>query len=286
MAHVAECVDRLDTALHLLTTLDAAAQRFELAAWEPALAFEAKHHLWRLLKIRRTVKVRTSPRLARAWTVAGRADCAGSGARRAPLTAEAASLETVLMNSPTKDNEILRYYEAEMRYLREAGKEFAQAFPDRARRLNIDRIGERDPHVERLFEGFAFLMGHLRHKLDDELPEFTEGLVEHVVAALLTHDPVTVDSRIEPGPWRLTATRDADVGAGSHVRCDPDPPGTALRRATCRYGDSRVHLSHDAGRRSVSAAAHRSECDYAREDGHSVLRFRFELQPQGIGEIS
>jgi type VI secretion system protein ImpG len=30
-----------------------------------------------------------------------------------------------------------------MRYLREAGKEFAQAFPDRARMLNIDRI-ERD----------------------------------------------------------------------------------------------------------------------------------------------
>ena len=81
------------------------------------------------------------------------------------------------MNHPTRDNEILRYYEAEMRYLREAGKEFAQAFPDRARMLNIDRIGERDPHVERLFEGFAFLMGRLRHKLDDELPELTEGLV-------------------------------------------------------------------------------------------------------------
>jgi hypothetical protein len=40
------------------------------------------------------------------------------------------------MNIPTNDNEILRYYEAEMRYLREAGKEFAQAFPDRARRCS------------------------------------------------------------------------------------------------------------------------------------------------------
>ena len=71
------------------------------------------------------------------------------------------------MNKPN-DNDILRYYEAEMRYLREAGKEFAQAFPDRAKMLNIDRIGERDPHVERLFEGFAFLVGRLRQKLDDE----------------------------------------------------------------------------------------------------------------------
>src|ERR1700761_9129784 len=75
------------------------------------------------------------------------------------------------------DDPILRYYEAEMRYLREAGKEFARAHPDRARMLNLDRIGDRDPSVERLFEGFAFLTGRLQQKLDDELPELTEGLV-------------------------------------------------------------------------------------------------------------
>ena len=34
-----------------------------------------------------------------------------------------------------------RYYEAEMRYLREAGKEFAQAYPDRAAMLNLDKPG-------------------------------------------------------------------------------------------------------------------------------------------------
>jgi type VI secretion system protein VasJ len=62
MARVAERVDRLDTALHLLTTLDATAQRFDLAVWEPSLAFEAKHHLMRLLKIRMTARTRISPR--------------------------------------------------------------------------------------------------------------------------------------------------------------------------------------------------------------------------------
>ncbi|SAK88131.1 hypothetical protein AWB75_06024 [Caballeronia catudaia] len=45
---------------------------------------------------------------------------------------------------------VLRYYEAEMRYLREAGREFARAHPDRARMLNLDRVGDRDPYVERL----------------------------------------------------------------------------------------------------------------------------------------
>src|SRR5476649_2759083 len=75
------------------------------------------------------------------------------------------------------DDAILRYYEAEMRYLGESAKEFADAHPDRARMLNLDRVGDRDPYVERLFEGFAFLVGRLRQKLDDELPELTEGLV-------------------------------------------------------------------------------------------------------------
>jgi type VI secretion system protein ImpG len=79
------------------------------------------------------------------------------------------------------DDPILRYYEAEMRYLREAGKEFAKAHPDRARMLNLDRVGDRDPYVERLYEGFAFLTGRLQQKLDDELPELTEGLVQHPV---------------------------------------------------------------------------------------------------------
>lgn len=71
----------------------------------------------------------------------------------------------------------LRYFDAEMRYLREAAKEFAQAHPDRAAMLDLDKAGTPDPFVERLFEGFAFSMGQLRQKIDDDLPELTEGLV-------------------------------------------------------------------------------------------------------------
>jgi type VI secretion system protein ImpG len=71
----------------------------------------------------------------------------------------------------------LRYYDAEMHYLLEAGEEFARAHPEQAAMLNLDKAGARDSYVERLFEGFAFLIGRLREKLDDDLPELTEGLV-------------------------------------------------------------------------------------------------------------
>ncbi len=49
MARVAE---RSDTALCLLTALDADVTRYQLASWEPSLAFEVKHHLPRILKNR------------------------------------------------------------------------------------------------------------------------------------------------------------------------------------------------------------------------------------------
>jgi hypothetical protein len=56
--------DRPDAALNLLSSVDTAARRFELALWEPSLAFEAKQHLMRLLKVRMTRKDADKPALA------------------------------------------------------------------------------------------------------------------------------------------------------------------------------------------------------------------------------
>ena len=66
-----------------------------------------------------------------------------------------------------------KYFQDELIALRERGKEYAQRNPALARFL--DTPG-RDPDVERLFEGFAFLTGRLRQKLDDELPEIIHSL--------------------------------------------------------------------------------------------------------------
>ncbi len=68
-----------------------------------------------------------------------------------------------------------RYYQEEVAYLRELGREFAAAHPDAAPMLSSTSS---DPDVERLLEGFAFLTGRLRQKLDDELPELTHALLD------------------------------------------------------------------------------------------------------------
>lgn len=159
------------------------------------------------------------------------------------------------------DNLTLRYFDAEMRYLREAGKEFADAFPDRAAHLNLDKPGAQDPYVERLFEGFAFLMGRLREKLDDDLPELTEGLV----SLLWPHYLRTIPSLsvIELVPELEQMKRSEVIGQGFEVLSQPIGP----QRTRCRYTTTQDLTLLPLGLESVQVAQE--------PDGRSVLRLRF-----------
>ncbi len=74
-------------------------------------------------------------------------------------------------------DELLLYYESELNYLRQLGKEFADKYPKIAGRLNLEADKCEDPHVERLLEGFAFLAARVHLKIDDEFPEITEALL-------------------------------------------------------------------------------------------------------------
>ncbi len=67
------------------------------------------------------------------------------------------------------------YFQDELNFLRETGKEYARLNPKLAKYLSETST---DPDVERLMEGFAFLTGKLREKIDDELPELTHSLIQ------------------------------------------------------------------------------------------------------------
>ncbi|ELY2858076.1 type VI secretion system baseplate subunit TssF [Cronobacter sakazakii] len=159
------------------------------------------------------------------------------------------------------DDLTLRYYEAEMRYLREAGKEFSRAHPDRAAMLNLDKPGARDPYVERLFEGFAFLMGRLREKLDDDLPELTEGLV----SLLWPHYMRTIPSLsiVEFSPdWRGLRQSES-LPEGFSVLSRPVGP----QKTACQYRTTREITLQPI---SLTEARLHTE-----PDGRSAIRLRF-----------
>ncbi|POP72361.1 type VI secretion system baseplate subunit TssF [Pseudomonas syringae] len=67
------------------------------------------------------------------------------------------------------------YYQEELTALRESGRRFSERNPALAPFLG--QAGK-DPDVERLLEGFAFLTGRLRQKLDEDLPELTHSLMQ------------------------------------------------------------------------------------------------------------
>ncbi len=77
-------------------------------------------------------------------------------------------------------DDLLYYYERELSFLRRMGAEFAQKYPKVASRLLLEPAKCEDPHVERLLEGFAFLAARVHLKLDDDLSEISEALLQVV----------------------------------------------------------------------------------------------------------
>ncbi|WP_213877352.1 type VI secretion system baseplate subunit TssF [Pseudomonas sp. dw_358] len=160
------------------------------------------------------------------------------------------------------DNPTLRYFEAEMRYLREAGKEFGEAYPDRAAYLHMDKAGARDPYIDRLFEGFAFLIGRLRAKLDDDLPELTEGLVSLLWPHYLRAIPSLCIVQLQPD---LALMKHAEpVGKGLAVLSRP----IGASGTRCQYQTTR-----DVVLRPLAVTALRVERE---ADGRSLLCMRFD----------
>ncbi len=92
------------------------------------------------------------------------------------------------------------YYQDELSYLRELGREFAHAHPALAPML-AERSG--DPDVERLLEGVAFLTGRVRQRLDDELPQAIQGIAQLLFPDLVRPMPAASILELVPLPTVL-----------------------------------------------------------------------------------
>lgn len=87
------------------------------------------------------------------------------------------------------DARLLRYYNQELRYLREMGSEFATEFPKIASRLGMEGLEVTDPYVERLLEGCAFLAARIQLKQDAEFPRLSHRLLELIYPNFLAPVP-------------------------------------------------------------------------------------------------
>ena len=117
-----------------------------------------------------------------------------------------------------------RYYQEELNYLRELGAEFASRNASLAPFLAHESL---DPDVERLLEGFAFLTGRLRQKLDDELPELSQSLTQLILPHLLA--PVPARTVVEFSPLAAAGRTRRIIPRGTPLISRP------VRGRRCRF---------------------------------------------------
>ncbi len=101
--------------------------------------------------------------------------------------------------------ELLHYYERELTFLRRMGAEFAQRYPKVAGRLLLEPNKCEDPHVERMLEAFAFLAARVHLRIDDDVPEISETLLNIVYPQYVRPIPAMsiVEMRLDPEQGKL-----------------------------------------------------------------------------------
>lgn len=139
--------------------------------------------------------------------------------------------------------DIQRIFLQEQRSLAEEGTAFAADFPEAARFLDADRLEDRDPYVERLVEGSAFLTSRVREALESE----DDGLTRHLLDLLAPEleQPLPSVCVVEFHP-RHSFPSETIVPAGSEILSIP-LQGTKTR---CRFT-----VNHDVAIQSYGTTA-------------------------------
>jgi len=127
---------------------------------------------------------------------------------------------------------LLELYERELGYMRQLGDEFGRKYPAVAGRLLLeaDRCG--DPHVERLLEAFSFLAARIHLRLDDDLPELTEGFLNLVYPHYLRPIPAMSIAEFKLDESHTSTSASANIPAGSELRSTRTVDGMACRFRT------------------------------------------------------
>lgn len=129
-------------------------------------------------------------------------------------------------------DELLKYYERELTYIRNMAKEFAQRYPGVASNLLIEADRCEDPHVERLLQGFAFIAARIRRKLDDEFPEIIESLMSVLYPHYLAPIPSMSVVQFKPDPAQGMLTDGYEIENHKTLYSQPID-GTPCKFRTC-----------------------------------------------------
>jgi type VI secretion system protein ImpG len=172
-------------------------------------------------------------------------------------------------------DELLRYYERELSFVRQMGAEFASKYPRIAGRLLLEADKCEDPHVERLIQAFAFLTARVHHKIDDEFPELTDALL----GVLYPH-------YLAPIPSLAIVQFALDPTQGMSTSGYPLPKGTALYSRPVDGMACRFRTCYPVTLWPIQVASVRLDEPDRRGPAQAVSMLRLRLQCLGGAKLS
>ncbi|MGF7212407.1 type VI secretion system protein ImpG [Skermanella aerolata] len=126
-----------------------------------------------------------------------------------------------------RDRRFLRYYEQELRFVRDLAGEFASEHARVANRFGLGEDSCADPHVEWLLDGFAFLAARVQHRLDGDHAVLSHHLLELVVPGYLAPTPATAIVAFDLAPDAPVAEDGLTLPRGTRLVSRPVPNASA-----------------------------------------------------------
>ncbi len=172
--------------------------------------------------------------------------------------------------------ELLPYFQRELGFLAEQGKEFAARYPGVAKRLAASGNPFEDPHAERMMQAFALLTARIHKRLDDDFPLVTDALLE-----------VLYPHYLRPFPSCSIAAFDLGADASQLTKVLPIARGRKLDTREVRGTVCKMRTAYDVALLPLRVASARwqgtfrpppgSQLPAAAEAATTLLSIRLDL---------
>jgi len=184
------------------------------------------------------------------------------------------------------DPRLIHLYNDELQRLRDEASEFADEYEAAASMLSLKKGRVRDPYVERLLEGVAYLAARVRLKLDAQYPVFTQQLMDVLYPGWLSPSPACCILQLHPDTTDPKLLAGPVYPRGSVVRADiSGAPGTRCEFETS--ADVSLYPLELAGARYVGVRPERVAAAFnGQATSEAEASLRLELRVLGDGLVA
>jgi len=126
-------------------------------------------------------------------------------------------------------DQLLKYYNNELTFIRRMAAQFAEKYPEVAGRLLLEPTKCEDPHVERMIDAFAMLAARVRLRLEDDFSEVSDALLSIIYPHYLAPIPSMMIVQLEVDPEMGASPGGTLVDRHSVLRSRP------VNRVPCKF---------------------------------------------------